>query len=122
MLRNITYTGFRVWGSVRKVERLVDPDTPALGHHYLRERLAEMPAVRSETPTHEPIVTLRDVRPGQYPAGGARDGRPTVAGQAQQRQAPKPSDRAEGTGALPVWPPDGGRPPTLGCPPSLPDT
>jgi DNA invertase Pin-like site-specific DNA recombinase len=27
MLRNITYTGFRVWGSVRKVERLVDPDT-----------------------------------------------------------------------------------------------
>ena len=58
MLRNITYTGFRVWGSVRKVERLVDPDTPALGHHYLRERIAEMPVVRSETPTHEPIVTL----------------------------------------------------------------
>ena len=24
----------------------------------LRERIAEMPAVRSETPTHEPIVTL----------------------------------------------------------------
>ena len=59
LLRNITYTGFRVWGSVRKVERLVDPDRPALGHHYLRERLAEMPAVRSETPTHEPIVTLQ---------------------------------------------------------------
>jgi site-specific DNA recombinase len=37
ILRNVTYTGFRVWGAVRKVERLVDPDTPALGHRYLRE-------------------------------------------------------------------------------------
>ena len=25
-------------GTVRKIERLVDPDTPSLGHRYLRER------------------------------------------------------------------------------------
>jgi site-specific DNA recombinase len=58
MLHNITYTGYRVWGTVRKVERLVDPDTPALGHRYLRERVSELPAVRSDVPTHEPIVAM----------------------------------------------------------------
>jgi site-specific DNA recombinase len=84
ILRNVTYTGFRVWGAVRKVERLVDPDTPALGHRYLRERNMEMPAVRSEIPTHESIVTLDTFIQVNYFVGGASDGGPAIVGQAQQ--------------------------------------
>ena len=59
-----------------------------------------MPAVRSETPTHEPIVTLETfVQVSTLLAARATGGRRSVG---KLSKAPKPSDRAEGAGALPV--------------------
>lgn len=91
MLRNITYTGYRVWGSVRKVERLVDPDTPALGHRYLRERVPELPAVRSEVPTHAPLVTMETfIKVGTRLAARSSGGRRALGNLSKDRPTSKP--------------------------------
>jgi hypothetical protein len=69
----------------------VDPDTPALGHHYLRGRIAEMPAVRSETPTHEPLVTLETfVQVSTLLAARATGGRRSLGKLSKDRPPSRP--------------------------------
>ncbi len=84
ILSNPTYTGYRVWGKQQKVEVLIDPEDVAAGNRTFMRWRDKGAWVRSDEPTHAPLITeeLFDAAQLKFAAKGqprARRGRDSLA-------------------------------------------
>ena len=84
ILSNPTYTGYRVWGKQQKVEVLIDPEDVAAGNRTFMRWRDKGAWVRSDEPTHAPLITeeLFDAAQLKFAAKGqprARRGRDSFA-------------------------------------------